>query len=136
MDEVKIQHIYIYKQKAYEKVDMQDEVTTEVKEAIGKILKENANLLEVIDGSVIWGKAEEQKEIEDEDCYMEIVFENKENINVADEISYDNITAMLVDMNDNVIYLSQEEDVLKNGNFGIGLAVPDELIEESFGDLR
>ena len=80
--------------------------------------------------------AEEQKEIEDEDCYMEIVFENKENINVADEISYDNITAMLVDMNDNVIYLSQEEDVLKNGNFGIGLAVPDELIEESFGDLR
>jgi len=135
-NEVKIQHIYIYKQDTYEKLDMQDEDAVKVKDAVSKILKEDAALLEGIDGSVIWGKAEEKKEINEEACYMEIVFEDKENANVADELSYNNITAILVNVSENVIYLSQEEDVLESGNFGIGLAVPDEWMEEYFYDLR
>ena len=133
--EVKIQQIYIYKQDTYEKVDIQDEDAMKAKEAVSKILKENAALLEVIDGSVIWGKAEEEKEIEKK-CYMEIVFKDKESVGAADELSYNNITAMLVNVSENIIYLSQEEDVLESGNFGIGLAVPNELMEGYFYDFR
>lgn len=131
-NEVEIEHIYIYKQDTYEKVDMQDKDAIKVKDAVSKILKEDAASLEGIDGSVIWGKAEEKKELKEEVCYIEIVFKDKENVNVADKLSYNNITAMLVNVSENVIYLSQEEDVLESGKFGIGLAVPDESMEEYF----
>lgn len=131
-NEVEIEHIYIYKQDTYEKVDMQDKDAIKVKDAVSKILKEDAALLEGIDGSVIWGKAEEKKELKEEVCYIEIVFKDKENVNVADKLSYNNITAMLVNVSENVIYLSQEEDVFESGKFGIGLAVPDESMEEYF----
>ena len=130
-----IQNIYVYKQEEYEKVDMQDELAIKTKEVVRKILKENAVSLETIDGSIIWGKAEEKKKMKGEECYIEIVFKNKETVNVTDEVSYNNITAMLVNVSENAIYLSQEENVLESGNFGIGLAVPEELMEEYFYDM-
>lgn len=61
-----MEQVYIYQQDGYEKVDMQSKVAVKVKEAASKILKENSSSLEVIDGSVIWGKAEEEKSVSDE----------------------------------------------------------------------
>ena len=81
------------------------------------------------------GKSGREEEMKGEECYIEIVFKNKETVNVTDEVSYNNITAMLVNVSENAIYLSQEENVLESGNFGIGLAVPEELMEDYFYDM-
>lgn len=133
--QVEMKQVYIYQQDGYEKVDMKDEVAVKVKEAVSKILKENSSSLEVVDGSMIWGKAEEEKKIKEEECYIEVVFSEKEKIKVADALSYDNITAMLVNVKEGVIYLSQKENVLESGDFGIGLDVPDELMEQYFDGI-